>query len=58
MGLIYLGRQRCLTPFGILVCMSSVQTFRFPAKCSPSAHRRLTEVFSMSAGLYNAALES
>ena len=38
--------------------MPLVQTLRFPAKCSPGAHRRLSDVFSMCAVLYNAALES
>ena len=38
--------------------MPLVQTLRLPAKCSPGAHRRLSEVFSMCAVLYNAALES
>lgn len=35
-----------------------VQTLRFPVKCSPSQHRRLTQVFGMCSELYNAALES
>ena len=35
-----------------------VQTFRFPVKCSPSGHRRLTENFGMCSELYNAVLES
>ncbi len=34
------------------------QTFRLRAKCSPSQHRRLTEIFGLSAELYNACLES
>ena len=34
------------------------QTFRLRAKCSPSAHRRLTEVFYLCCELYNACLES
>lgn len=35
-----------------------VQTFRFPAKCSASQHRRLSEIFGMCSELYNAVLES
>lgn len=35
-----------------------VQTFRLPAKCSASQHRRLTVIFGMCSELYNAALES
>ena len=34
------------------------QTFRFAVKCSPSSHRRLTDIFGLSAELYNAVLES
>ena len=45
-------------PSGTLLNMLLVQTLRFPAKCSPGAHRRLSEVFFMCAVLYNAALES
>ena len=41
-----------------LLNMPLVQTLRLPAKCSPGAHRRLSEVFSMCAEIYNAALES
>ncbi len=48
----------CVTPPGYREDMLSVQTFRFPAKCSPGAHRRLTVAFGMCAELYNAALES
>ena len=45
-------------PSGALLNMPLVRTLRFPAKCSPGAHRRLSEVFFMCAVLYNAALES
>ncbi len=45
-------------PSGTLLNMPLVRTLRFPAKCSPGAHRRLSEVFSMCVVLYNAALES
>ena len=34
------------------------QTMRLPAKCSPSQHRRLTEIFGLCAEMYNACLES
>ena len=34
------------------------QTFRLRAKCSPSQHRRLTQIFGMCAEMYNACLES
>lgn len=34
------------------------QTFRLRGKCSPSQHRRLTEIFGQCAELYNANLES
>ena len=45
-------------PSGTLLNMPLVQTLRLPAKCSPGTHRRLSEVFSMCAEIYNAALES
>ena len=35
-----------------------VQTFRLRVKCSPSGHRRLTQVFGMCAEMYNACLDS
>ena len=35
------------TPPGHLAYMPSVQTLKFSAKCSPGAHRRLSEVFSI-----------
>ena len=38
--------------------MEWCQTFRLRAKCSPSAHRRLTEVFYLCCELCNACLES
>ena len=34
------------------------QTFRLTAKCSPSQHRRLAEVFGMCTVMYNALVES
>ena len=34
------------------------QAMHLPAKCSPSQHRRLTEIFGMCAEMYNACLES
>ena len=37
---------------------SLVQTFRLRVKCSPSGHRRLTQVFGMCAEMYNACLDS
>ena len=48
-----------VTPPSHLLYMSQmVQTFRLPAKCSASQHRRLTVIFGMCSEFYNAALES